>query len=108
MTVDREPPLPQVPKAVMGRTGITTSRFGLGTAVWPLQQPYDLVVEVFRTAFAAGIRHVDTAPLYGSEEVVGRALKDAGHPEGMVFFRTGRIGFPRRVAKTAAQREMVR
>lgn len=85
MSIRGDLQLPEVPKAVLGRTGITSTRFGIGTAVWPLRQPYDRVVEVFRTAFAAGIRHVDTAPLYGSEEVVGRALKDAGHPEGMVL-----------------------
>jgi D-threo-aldose 1-dehydrogenase len=58
---------------------------GLGCAVWPNEQPYETVVEVFRTAFAAGIRHIDAAALYGTEEVVGRALKDAGIPADMVM-----------------------
>jgi D-threo-aldose 1-dehydrogenase len=77
--------LPEVPWVTLGRTGIVSTRFGIGTAVWPLHQPYDTVVEVFRTAFAAGIRHIDTAPLYGSEPVVGRALQDAGAPADLVL-----------------------
>jgi D-threo-aldose 1-dehydrogenase len=77
--------LPEVPRVVLGRTGIVSTRFGVGTAVWPLRQPYDKVIEVFQTAFAAGIRHVDTAPLYGSEEIVGRALKDAKPPQDLVL-----------------------
>jgi D-threo-aldose 1-dehydrogenase len=83
MSSDRD--LPEVPRVLLGRTGIVSTRFGIGTAVWPLKQPYDTVVEVFKTAFAAGIRHVDTAPLYGSEPVVGRALADAGAPPDLVL-----------------------
>jgi D-threo-aldose 1-dehydrogenase len=43
------------------------------------------VVEVFRTAFELGIRHIDVAAKYGTEEVVGRALKDAGAPADIVL-----------------------
>jgi D-threo-aldose 1-dehydrogenase len=42
-------------------------------------------VEQFRTAFALGIRHIDVAAKYGTEEVVGRALQDAGAPPDMVL-----------------------
>ena len=84
-TATNESELPPVPRAFLGRTGVVSTRFGLGTAVWPLRRPYDLVVDVFRTAFDAGIRHVDTAPLYRSEEVVGRALHDAGPPDDLVL-----------------------
>lgn len=72
--------LPTIPKVTLGRSGIVTTKFGVGTAYWPVRQPYETVVEIFRAAFAAGVRHVDTAPLYGTEEVVGRAMADAGHP----------------------------
>ncbi len=43
------------------------------------------MVEVFRAAFALGIRHIDAAALYGTEEIVGRALKDAGAPPDRVL-----------------------
>jgi D-threo-aldose 1-dehydrogenase len=76
---------PHVPRAFLGRSGIISSRMGLGCAVWPHQQPYDKVVEVFRAAFDAGIRHVDAAALYGTEEIVGRALRDAPAPSDLVL-----------------------
>jgi aryl-alcohol dehydrogenase-like predicted oxidoreductase len=53
--------------------------------VWPKEQPYEQVVEVFRAAFAAGIRHIDAAALYGTEEIVGKALADAGRPADLVM-----------------------
>lgn len=74
-----------VPPVTLGRSGIVSSRLGLGCAVWPLAQPYETVVEVFRTAFELGIHHIDVAAKYGTEEVVGRALKDAGAPADMVL-----------------------
>jgi D-threo-aldose 1-dehydrogenase len=74
-----------VPTVTLGRSGIISSRLGLGCAYWPHEQPYDKVVDVFRTAFAAGIRHIDAAALYGTEEVVGRALTDARRPADMVM-----------------------
>ncbi len=77
--------LPEVPRVVLGRSGITSTRLGLGTFLWPTHRPYEQVLEVFRAAFDAGIRHIDTAPLYGSEEVVGRALHDLGAPKDLVL-----------------------
>ena len=74
-----------VPRVTLGRSGIVSSRLGLGCAVWPLAQPYETVVEVFRTAFALGIRHIDVAAKYRTEEIVGRALSDAGRPADMVL-----------------------
>jgi D-threo-aldose 1-dehydrogenase len=75
----------QIPRVTLGRTGIVSTRLGLGCAVWPLAQPYETVVEQFRTAFALGIRHIDVAAKYGTEDVVGRALQDAGAPPDMVL-----------------------
>lgn len=69
----------------LGRTGIISTRLALGCAIWPLVCTYDCVVEVFRTAFQVGIRHLDIAPLYGTEEIVGRALKDAEAPKDVVL-----------------------
>ena len=79
------PELPPIPKTTLGRSGITTTRFGLGTAFWPLRQPYHIVEQVFRAAIEAGVRHIDTAPLYLSEEIVGRALADAGRPKDLTI-----------------------
>jgi D-threo-aldose 1-dehydrogenase len=69
----------------LGRTGIVSTRLGLGTTNWPRQRSYEQVVEVLRAAFDAGIRHLDLAPLYGTEEIIGRALKDANAPSDLVL-----------------------
>ena len=74
-----------VPSVVLGRSGIRSSKLGLGCAYWPHEQPYEKVVAVFQAAFAVGIRHIDAAALYGTEEVVGKALTDAGRPADMVM-----------------------
>ena len=76
--------MPIVRSVKLGRTGIISTRLGLGCAIWPLTRTYDAVVEIFSAAFELGIRHVDIAPLYGTEEVVGRAMRDAGVPSDVV------------------------
>jgi D-threo-aldose 1-dehydrogenase len=69
----------------LGRANIETTRLGLGSTGWPLQRSYKQVVEVLGTAFEAGIGYIDLAPLYGSEEIIGRALKDVPAPSGIVL-----------------------
>ncbi len=84
-----QPPTPPsariIPPARLGRSGLVSSRLGLGCAGWPQQVSHAQAVEVFRTAFEIGIRHIDVAEKYGTEEAVGRALKDAGAPRDMVL-----------------------
>jgi D-threo-aldose 1-dehydrogenase len=77
--------LPAMPQVTLGRTGIISTRFGLGTTNWPHRRSYEEVVEVLQAAFAAGIRHIDLAPLYGTEEIIGRGLKDAAAPPDIVL-----------------------
>jgi len=74
-----------IPPVTLGRSDIVSSRLGLGCAGWPHQAPYEQVVDVFRTAFRIGVRHIDTAAKYGTEDVVGRAIQDAGAPPGLVL-----------------------
>jgi D-threo-aldose 1-dehydrogenase len=74
-----------IPRVTLGRSGIVSTRLGLGCAVWPLAQPYETVVEVFRAAFELGVRHIDVAAKYNTEEIVGRALQDAGAPADRVL-----------------------
>ncbi|KAJ3520468.1 hypothetical protein NM688_g9158 [Phlebia brevispora] len=44
--------------------------------------------EMCRNALKCGYRHVDTAAKYGSEEVVGRAIRDSGIPREEIFLTT--------------------
>lgn len=64
----------------LGRTGLTVSvaglgcggfsRLGLGTG-----QSEDHAIRIIREAMGAGVTLIDTAAVYGTEEVVGRALR---------------------------------
>ena len=74
-----------VPPAPLGRSGLVSSRLGLGCAGWPDHVSHEQIVQVFRAAFELGIRHIDVAEKYGTEEAVGRAIKDAGAPKDMVL-----------------------
>jgi D-threo-aldose 1-dehydrogenase len=69
-----------IPQVILGQTGFVTTKLGLGTASWPHRIPYEQVVEMLETTFAAGIRYIDMAPSYMSEEIVGSALQEVGIP----------------------------
>ena len=73
-----------VPKVVLGSTGIVTSRIGLGMAGWPERRTPNEVVDVLRTAFEIGIRHLDNAAKYNTEEIVGPALRELDVPDDVV------------------------
>ena len=70
----------------LGRTGVEVSELGLGGAgaglrnyihQWDPSQgeQAQLVEDAIRRAVELGVNYFDTAPLYGSEEMFGRALK---------------------------------
>ena len=69
----------------LGRTGVKVSPLTLGTMNFgPRYHPDDdLAVRVISAALDAGVNFIDTADVYDSEEVVGRALK--GRREDVVL-----------------------
>jgi D-threo-aldose 1-dehydrogenase len=81
----------------LGRTSLTVSRAGLGSA--PLAGLYRAVeaeaaLELVRTAYARGIRLFDTAPLYGSglgEERVGAGLRSEPRETYVLATKVGRL-----------------
>ncbi|MEA2656226.1 MAG: hypothetical protein QOI23_1591, partial [Chloroflexota bacterium] len=81
----------------LGRTSLKVTRFGLGTA--PLAGLFEAVsedqaLEVIERAWEAGIRHFDTAPLYGhglAEVRVGKALRDKPRDEFVLASKVGRL-----------------
>lgn len=75
----------RVPPVTLGRSGLQSSKVGLGCAVWPHKLPFADTVEMLRYAFSIGVRHLDLAPLYGTEETIGRALKEVDVPDGTVI-----------------------
>ncbi len=77
--------LPRVPKVSLGHTGIVTTKLGLGTATWPHQISFGQTLEMLQTAVGAGIRHIDCAPLYGTESIIGQALQEIDLPDDIVI-----------------------
>ena len=81
----------------LGRTSLEVTRFGLGTA--PLAGLFEAVAEdqalrVIDRAWDAGIRHFDTAPLYGyglAELRLGKALRDKPRAEFVLASKVGRL-----------------
>jgi len=81
----------------VGRTAVTVTRFGLGTA--PLAGLFEAVDEaqgiaVIERAWDAGIRFFDTAPLYGhglAELRLGKALKRKPRDEFTLATKVGRL-----------------
>lgn len=86
----------------LGRSGVTVSRLGLGTA--PLGGLFSAVggrqaTDTLEAAWAAGIRYFDTAPHYGAglaERRLGAFLTGIGHPrpECTVSTKVGRLLVP--------------
>jgi aryl-alcohol dehydrogenase-like predicted oxidoreductase len=66
---ERAPRAAAMPKRVLGRTGVEVSILTLGTF---RNAGLD---RILRTAWASGIRYVDTAKSYGSEPGVGKWMK---------------------------------
>ncbi len=69
-----------VPSIVLN-DGHHIPQLGFGTYQVPPQD----TAEVVREALEAGYRHIDTAEMYGNEQGVGQAIKDAGLDRGHVY-----------------------
>jgi diketogulonate reductase-like aldo/keto reductase len=82
MPLDRVPA--DQPVLECGSTGISLPRLGFGT--WQLDDPtaHRMVAE----ALDAGIRHVDTAQMYGNEGAVGAAIAESDVAADEVFVTT--------------------
>jgi D-threo-aldose 1-dehydrogenase len=84
-------------RVALGRTPLTVTRFGLGTA--PLAGLFEAVTEanalqVIEHAWDAGLRFYDTAPLYGhglAEQRVGRVLRERPRDEFTLATKVGRL-----------------
>ncbi len=56
----------------LGKTGEKVSRVGLGT--WKLGRDEKQEIRALRAGMQAGINFIDTAEMYGTEELVGRVI----------------------------------
>lgn len=56
----------------LGKTGEKISAIGFGT--WQLNKPYSSSIRAIRTAIEDGVNFIDTAEIYGTEPIVGKAV----------------------------------
>ncbi|MDF1513308.1 MAG: aldo/keto reductase [Anaerolineae bacterium] len=82
MTIVKQAP---VEKVTLGRSGMVSTRLGLGTASWPhrisLQESITMLQEVMK----AGLRHIDCAPAYQTEHIIGQAMQEIDCPPDIVL-----------------------
>src|SRR5579859_4644001 len=70
--------IPMMDYTTLGRTGLRVSVAGLGTGGFSrigIGQSEDHAVGIVRQALDLGVNLIDTAAVYGTEAVVGRALQ---------------------------------
>jgi D-threo-aldose 1-dehydrogenase len=87
----------ELPRARLGRTALEVTRLGLGTA--PLGGLFTPVSDAeaeatIERAWALGIRHFDTAPLYGfglAEQRLGRFLRTKPRDSFVLSTKVGRL-----------------
>jgi D-threo-aldose 1-dehydrogenase len=87
----------EMPTRHLGRTGVSVTELGLGTA--PLGDLWDLIEEeeanrLLRAAWEGGVRYFDTSPWYGkgqAEHRVGRALYRKPRDEFVISSKVGRL-----------------
>ena len=83
--------LPTVPNATLGRSGIASTKIGLGTANWIGRTSDENFLSIMREAFRLGIRHLDTAPSYEQERLT-RLLREADPPDDvLIITKIGRL-----------------
>jgi D-threo-aldose 1-dehydrogenase len=84
-------------KSALGRSGVTVPALGFGTAPlggWPRAVPAGQARGTIEAAWAAGIRHFDTAPFYGhglSEQHLGGVLPGLDRSQFTVSTKVGRL-----------------
>ena len=86
-----------IPTRILGRTGVSVTELGLGTA--PLGELFDRVddgeaASIINAAWDGGVRYFDTSPWYGrgqAEHRVGRALYRKPRNEFVISTKIGRL-----------------
>ncbi len=88
---------PPIPTRKLGRTAVSVTEFGLGTA--PLGNLFDRIEDgeaaaIVAAAWEGGARYFDTSPWYGrgeSEHRLGRALYRRNRDEFVISTKIGRL-----------------
>jgi D-threo-aldose 1-dehydrogenase len=94
--------MPEWEKRRVGRTNLSVTCLGLGTATMGgsrIPVTREESEKMVRAAWQAGARYVDTAPFYGvgaAEHRVGDALRDEQRDEWVLSTKVGRLLRPRR------------
>ncbi len=94
--------MPEWEKRRVGRTSLSVTSLGLGTATMGgsrIPVTREDSEQMVRAAWNAGVRYVDTAPFYGvgaAERRVGDALRDHPRSDWVLSTKVGRLLRPRR------------
>ena len=89
--------MPAFEKRKIGRSSLEVSALGLGCATLGgsrIEVTRDEAVAIIRTAWAAGVHYIDTAPYYGfgqAERCVGDAMRDVPRDEWVLSTKVGRL-----------------
>ena len=74
--------MPTISDGLALSNGVTMPCIGLGTCQIPDD---DNLVRAIHHAIELGYRHIDTAPIYGNERSVGKAVNSCGLPRSKIF-----------------------
>jgi len=98
-TAARDPLSDGLKRRTLGRTGLRVSVMGLGcggdSRLGQARGDTTASVRLIRSALGAGVNFIDTAEAYGTEEVVGRALRN--FPRDQVVLSTKKTTFADRL-----------
>ncbi|KAG9217600.1 hypothetical protein CCMSSC00406_0010117 [Pleurotus cornucopiae] len=68
--------------------GVKIPAIGLGGAAGRDEKEKEKAGEWFLTALQSGYRHIDVAQIYGTEEALGKAIRESGVPREELFITT--------------------
>ena len=87
-------PIPEIPRVTLGRSGIVSTKIGLGTANWIGRTSDEVFLGLIREALRLGVRHFDTAPSYDQPRFA-RLFAEAAPPKDVVVVtKVGRLRKP--------------
>ena len=85
----------ELPKRVLGRTGVQVTTFTLGTAPAGFTKPHNpkIVADCVNAAIDLGVNFIDTAPAYDVAPPSGAGIRAARGKPSKTSCSTGRTGF---------------
>ena len=77
--------LPPMPKVTLGRSGIVSTKLGLGTASWPRRISYEDTITMLQTPLTPGSGISTRLHFIRQKHIIGKALQEMDLPEDIVL-----------------------